>query len=165
MGTVAVVVVDVVGDESFELLVVPDDGAVEELTTETADPAFRERVGAWCPDRCLEDLHVFGADDFVEGVDELATSVAYERPCVGELVAVSDEEVAGGLGRPGSGGVLGDAAEVDGSGGDVDEEQQVEPAERDGVDGGEVAGDCGLGAQELFRSRRIAAVLGRCWRG
>ena len=33
--------------------------------------------------------------------------------------------------------------------GDIDEEQQVEPAQRDGFDGGEVAGDSGLGPQEL----------------
>ena len=32
---------------------------------------------------------------------------------------------------------------------DVDEEQQVEPAQRDGVDGSEVAGNGGLGVQEL----------------
>ena len=42
-----------------------------------------------------------------------------------------------------------DPCEVHAPGRDVDEEQQVEPAQRDGVDGGEVAGDGGLGPQEL----------------
>ena len=50
---------------------------------------------------------------------------------------------------PHAGGVVRDPCEVHGPGRDVDEEQQVEPAQRDGVDGGEVAGDGGLGPQEL----------------
>ena len=45
MGPVGVVVVDVVDDNSFELTLVQDDGPVEELTAQRADPAFRERVG------------------------------------------------------------------------------------------------------------------------
>ena len=39
-----VVVVDLVEDEWFESTLVPDDGAVEQFTTETADSAFFERV-------------------------------------------------------------------------------------------------------------------------
>ena len=103
MGPVGVVVVDVVGDESFELALVPDDGAVEELAAQGADPAFGERVRDRRPDRGLEDLEAFGAEDLVEGVDELAASVTYERSGAGELVAVAEEQVAGGLGGPGAG--------------------------------------------------------------
>ena len=44
MGPVFVVVPDVVDDESFELVLVPDDGAVEELSAQGADPAFGECV-------------------------------------------------------------------------------------------------------------------------
>lgn len=44
---VAVVVVDVVDDEAFELGLVPDDGSVEEFAAEGADPAFGEAVGDW----------------------------------------------------------------------------------------------------------------------
>ena len=39
-----VVVIDVVDDEPLELVAVPDDGAVEELASKGADPAFGERV-------------------------------------------------------------------------------------------------------------------------
>ena len=56
MGPVGVVVVDVVVDEAFELALVPDDGAVEQLATDGPDPAFRERVRDRRPDRGLEDL-------------------------------------------------------------------------------------------------------------
>ena len=70
-------------------------------------------------------------------------------PGVGELVAVAEQQVPRGLGGPDAGGVVCDRCEVHAPGGDVDEEQQVEPAQRDGFDGGEVAGDGGLGPQEL----------------
>ena len=99
--------------------------------------------------RCLEDLHTFGSEDLVEGVYELACAVAHERPGVGELVAVTEQHVPRRLGGPDAGGVVRDPCEVHGPGSDVDEEQQVEPAQRDGFDGGEVAGDGGLGPQEL----------------
>ena len=156
----AVVVLDVVDDKAFELSLVPDDGAVEELAAQGPDPALRERVRDRCADRRLEDLHLFGSEDLVERVDEPAATVAYEGAGVGELVGVADEQVAGGLGGPSAGGVFGDAAEVDGWGGDVDEEQQVEPAQCDAVDGGEVAGHGGLGAQGL-RPGHVGSV--RCW--
>ena len=59
------------------------------------------------------------------------------------------KEVAGGLGGPGAGRVGCDAAVEDFAGGDVDEEQQVTAAQQGCVDGYEVAGNGGLGAQEL----------------
>ena len=44
MWPVGVVVVDVVHDEAFDLALVPDDGAVEELAAQGSDPAFGEGV-------------------------------------------------------------------------------------------------------------------------
>ncbi len=78
MGSVLVVGVDVVGDEAFELALVPDDGAVEKLSADRSDPAFGEGVGYRRADRALEDLEAFGSEDLVEGVDELAASVSDE---------------------------------------------------------------------------------------
>ena len=84
-----VVVVDVVDDEALELSAVPDDGAVEEFSAHGADPAFGERVGYRRSYRGAEDLEAFGAEDLVEGVDELAASVPYERSGTCELVGVA----------------------------------------------------------------------------
>jgi hypothetical protein len=61
VGPVGVVVVDVVDDEAFELTLVPDDGAVEELAAQGSDPAFSECVRHRGPNRCLEDLEAFGS--------------------------------------------------------------------------------------------------------
>ncbi len=70
-----VVVGDVVDDEALELFAVPDDGAIEQFAADRSDPAFGERVGHGCSDRCAEDLEAFGAEDLVEAVDELAASI------------------------------------------------------------------------------------------
>ena len=86
---VGVVVVDVVDDEAFELRLVPDDGAVEELATECPDPTFSKGVRHRGPNRCLEDLEAFGCEDLVEGVDELAPAVANECSRIRELVVVA----------------------------------------------------------------------------
>lgn len=73
--------VDVVNNEPFELVLVPDDGAgqpfglLEEFTADGSDPSFGECVGYRRADGCLEDLEAFGVEDLVEGVDELAASV------------------------------------------------------------------------------------------
>ena len=58
---VSVVMVDVVGDEAFELLLVPDDGAVEHLAAQRPNPAFGERVGDRRADWGLQDLEPFGS--------------------------------------------------------------------------------------------------------
>jgi hypothetical protein len=49
LGSVRVVLVDVVDNETFELVLVPDDVAVEELA-DGCYPAFSERVGDLGPD-------------------------------------------------------------------------------------------------------------------
>ena len=144
-----VVVGGVVDDEPFELVMVPDDGAVEEFAADRSDPAFGVGVGDGCSDGGLEDLVAFSAEDLVEGVDELAAAVSDQCSGVGELISVAEEQVAGGLGGPGSGRVGGHSGKEHLSGGDVDEEQDVVAAEQGGVDGEEVAGDRGLGVKEL----------------
>jgi len=149
VGSVLVVMADVVGDEAFELGLVLDDGAVEEFASDRSDPAFGERVGHRGADRGLEDFEAFCAEDLVERVDELAAAVTNECPCVLEAFGVADEKVPGGLGGPGAGRVGGDTGEDDLAGADFDEEQYVVAAQECGVDGEEVAGDGGLGVQEL----------------
>jgi len=75
VGSVGVVVVDVVDHEPLDLALVPDDGSVEELAADGSDPAFGERVGHWRADRTLENLEALGSEDLIEGVDELAAPV------------------------------------------------------------------------------------------
>jgi hypothetical protein len=50
VGAVGVVVVEVADDEAVELSLVPDEGAVEQLAAQGADPTLGERVGDRGPD-------------------------------------------------------------------------------------------------------------------
>ena len=93
-----VVVSDVIDDKTFELSLVPDDGAIEEFTADRANPSFSERVGYWRAGRCSEDLDSFGSKDLVERIDELAGSIANECTCVCETFGGVGEQVPGGLG-------------------------------------------------------------------
>jgi hypothetical protein len=78
VGSVRVVLVDVVNNEPFELVLVPDDCVVKEFAADGSDPAFGEGVRDWCADGGFEDFEAFGVEDLVEGVDALAASVANE---------------------------------------------------------------------------------------
>ena len=149
MWTVRVVVVDVSDNEPFELVLVPDEGAVEKFASDGSDPPFRERIGNRCSDRGLEDLESFGSEDLIEGVDELAAAVTNQCPRTRELFGVTKEEVAGGLGGPRPGRVSRHPGVEHLPRRNVDEEQDVEPFECWSVDGEEVTGDRCLGVQEL----------------
>ena len=149
VGPVGVVVVDAVDHEPLELVLVPDDGAVKEFAAQGGDPAFGEGVGHWDASQGAQDLEAFGSEDLVEVAGELAGAVTHEGPGVGEPVGMTHKEVAGGLGGPGARRIGGDTAVEDLAVGDVDEEQQVVAAQQGRVDGYEVAGNSGLGAQEL----------------
>ena len=70
--------VDVVDHERLELALVPDDGAVKELSAQGGDPAFGECVGHWDANRGAQDLETFGSEDLVEVVDELASAITNE---------------------------------------------------------------------------------------
>ena len=83
VGPVHVVVRDVVDHETLELALVPDDGSVEELASQSADPAFGERVRDRRPDGCLENLEALATEDLVEVVDELAGAVSQKCSGVG----------------------------------------------------------------------------------
>ncbi len=67
------------------------------------------------------------------------------------IVGEPHEEVAGRLGGPRSGRVGRDPREVNPSRGDLDDEQDMEPPEKRGVDAREVGRDdrSGLGADEV----------------
>ena len=156
---VGVVVLDVVVEEAAELVLVPDEGAVEEFVADRAHPPLRERVRlrrAW---RRRDRLGADGAEHVVEAGRVLAGAVVDDEA---DPLLEAEEEVAGLLGGPGAGRVGGDPGEVDAAGVDLDEEQHVEAAQQHGVDGEEVRRDhgAGLGADER-RPRRARPLRGR----
>ena len=82
MGSVGVVVVDVVNNEPFELLLVPDDGAVEEFSADGSDPSSEEHLSAGDVD---EEQDVVAAEQGGVDGEEVAghggLRVQELRPC------------------------------------------------------------------------------------
>jgi hypothetical protein len=95
--------------------------------------------------RCLDDLDVDGGEHSVEGGGELAVAVTDEEPEASVGVVEVHEQVAGQLREPGSGWMSGDAEDVHAAGGVLDDEERVEPVQRDRVEVEQVAGHDGLG--------------------
>jgi hypothetical protein len=91
VGPAAVVVIYIVDNESFEVSLVPDDGAVEQFSSDGSDPAFSEGVGQRSSCWCAQDLEAFGSEDLVEAVGELAATITNERSRSLEAVSVAQE--------------------------------------------------------------------------
>ena len=84
-------------------------------------------------------------------VAELGVAVPDEEPEAAAGVVEVHEQVAGLLGQPGAGGMGGDAEDVHAAGGVLDDEERVQPAQGDGLEVEQVAGQdrVRLGPQEL----------------
>ena len=132
-----------------------DQEVVEAFPAQGADEAFRDRVRPRCPDRGADDPDVGAGEDGVERGGELAVPVADQEPEPVGAVAEVHEQVAGLLGDPGPGGVGGDPGEVHAAAVVLDHDEDVEAAQEDGVDVGEVDREdrVGLRGQELSPGR------------
>ena len=151
MGTMPVVVQEVLGQNLLEVAVPKYEKAVQALSTDGPHETFCERVRTWGLDWRLDDPDAFSVEDLVETSTELRVPVPdHELGCPGPL-GKGSAQVAGLLGDPLPHRVGGDAGEVYASGVDLNEEQHVEATQEDGVDGEEVAGQHGrcLCSEEL----------------
>jgi len=149
VGSVGVVVLEVLDEQHSELAFVPDQGVVEQFGSGGAHEAFGGGVGSWRAGWGVDHVEMVGGEDLVEGGDEHGGVVSDQEP---ESADVNGHvEVAGRLGAPVAGEVVGDAGEVHMAGGVFDEEQHVELAEPDGVDDEGVTGDdpARLSSEEL----------------
>ena len=124
MRPVGVVMVDEVDDEAYELVSVPDDGAIEQFPAQGADPkrsanafATGERTGVL---RILRpSVRKISSKVPVNWLPRSRTSAP------ASVSRAAQEQVSCRLDGPGAGRVGGDPGEEDFAGGHVDEEQQV----------------------------------------
>ena len=106
-------------------------------------------------------------EDRVEGGGELAVSVTDQEPEPLGPVTQVHQQVAGLLSDPGAGGMGGDSGDVHAAAAVLDHDQDVEAAQEDGVDVGEVDGEdrVSLRGQEhrgaVLGTDREAVGLGR----
>jgi hypothetical protein len=125
---------------------------VADLGAESSDDPFAVCVHLWRPGCAGQDVHVLGSKDGVEGGRVLRIAVAEQEAEPVQTFTDIGGEVAGLLGCPVLGGVLGDAGDVQPARGVLEEDQGVEAFAEGGVDVEEVRGDdaAGLVGQELF---------------
>jgi hypothetical protein len=104
----------------------------------------------------------FGGEDGVEGVGELGVAVADQEAERADPLAQIHQQVTGDLGSPGRSRMSSDTQEVHRAGAYFHHEQDLESAQRDGVQGKEVGGQQprGVSAEE---SSPAGVCSAWCW--
>src|SRR6266487_2931082 len=148
---VCVVVRDVFAQHPLEMPLRDDQDPVETFAPDAADPALRVRLRLRRSDRRPDHRDPLLVKESVEGVGQLDVAVADQDSRLFALVPEGCEHGACLLGDPGGVGVGGDAGDVHAPALELDEEEDIQAAQPNGVDREEVALDdpgCLL-AQEL----------------
>ena len=137
------------------MVLVPDEGAVQELATASSDPALGDRVHAGRPHVAQHGLDPGVGEDRVERGGEVRSPVGDHELHPLCLAAEVHDQVACLLRSPFPRRVQGDAEDSDAPGRVLDHGQDVGLGAVEQVDCEEVAGQdrVGLGAQELRPSR------------
>jgi len=152
---VGVEVLHILAQHDVEVAWSGDQDVIEAFPAQGADEPFRDRVRPGRPGRGADDADVGTGEDGVKGRGELAVSVADQEPEPVGPVAEIHQQVAGLLGDPGAGGVSRDPGDVHVAAAVLDHDEDVEAAQEDGVDVGEVDGEdsVGLRGEELSPGR------------
>src|SRR6266516_552245 len=100
MRPVLIVVGLVVAQDSPQMVLIPDEGAVQELASASPDPAFHDCVHAGRPDVAEDGLDAGVSEDGVEGAGEVRSAVADHELDPMRLLAGVHHQVAGLLHGP-----------------------------------------------------------------
>ena len=122
-----------------------DQEVVEAFPSQSPYEPFCDRVRPGRPHRGADDPHACAGEDGVERSGELAVPVADQEPEPVGAVAEVHQQVAGLLGDPGPGGMGGDPGDMYAAAVMLDDDEDVEAAQQDSVDVGEVDGEDGVG--------------------
>jgi hypothetical protein len=152
---VRVVVLDELAQHQAEVASTGDQEVVEAFATQGADEAFGDGVRPRRPDRAAEDGDVGASKDGVESGSEPAIPVTDQEPEPLAVVTEVHEQVAGLLGHPGPGRMSGDPGDVYTATAVLDHHQDIQAAQEDRVDVGEIDGEdrMGLRGEELAPGR------------
>src|SRR5205823_14172808 len=88
--------------------------------------------------RCLDDLEAFACEDGVEVARELAVAIADQEVKRSRPLLERPDELASLLSDPRPGRVGGAAGQMEAAGAELDEEEYVQPLQRDRLDGEEI---------------------------
>jgi len=156
---VLIVVGLVLAQDLPQMVLIPDQGAIQKLAAASADPAFGYRVHAGRPHVTEHGADPGAGEDRVERSREVRATVADHELGPMRLLAEVHDQVASLLGGPFSGWVQGDSENADAPGGVLYDGQDMGLGAVEQVGGEEVARQdrLGLGTQELRPGRRGSA--------
>jgi hypothetical protein len=142
---------DELAENALEVPAVGDQDPVQALASDCADKSLSDRVGLRRPDRRVDHADALGREDVVEGARELPVVVTDQELEGPVAVRDREHEVPRLLRCPCTIRILGHASEVRSPAGELDEEQDIDPPQADGVGREEVARNHALGltADEL----------------
>jgi hypothetical protein len=133
-----------------------DQEPVKTLRSDGTDEAFGVGVGLWRANGRVDHPDPFAPEHLVKGCSEFAVAIVDQE--AHPLEQAAEAEVARLLNDPPCGRVRGATCQVDAAPAELDEEEDVQPAQRDRLDGEEVAGEHarGLPAKERRPAQRCA---------
>jgi hypothetical protein len=151
VGPVCVVVLLELVQGSAQVVLVPDQGPVQEFVAAGLHPALHDGVHARHPDTGEHDLDAGIGQDLVEQHWVLRVPVPDQVSDGGSGVLQVHDQIPGSLGNPVRGGVRGGAEDPDAPGGMLDDREDVLALTGQGDRLNEVAGQqgVGLGTQEV----------------
>lgn len=136
-----VVMIDVCLDDSLEMPPRHDQYPVKALMSDRSDPSLRERVCLGRPNRCWDDLEALAPENLIERARELRVIVPNEELKAVICFVEVDREVFRLLSDPFGIGSCRAPAEMDAPARMLDEEQDVDPLEPQGLNSKEVTSD------------------------
>jgi hypothetical protein len=122
-------------EHPFEMVAVEDQQPVETLRSDGADEALGDRIPLRRSHRRADDLDPFSSEDDVEVTRELAVAVPDQKAHRRRTLRQSPRELTGLLGDPGAARVRRAAGEMHPAATELDEEENVQPPQGDGLAG------------------------------
>src|SRR6266581_4493841 len=149
MGSLLVVVIDVLPKNHLQVALAEDEQPVQRLVAQRLDHPLAMGVGSRAPIGCEGDPGAFAAEHLIELVDELGIMDG-EPDWSLELVQLPGQ-VSGLLSDPGAVGMSGAVGVENAAAADLQEDEHIESPKQHRVDGEEVAGqDCsGVSGEKL----------------
>src|SRR5947209_17003406 len=141
----------VLGQRCAEMAAVDDQDPIQQLTADSSDPSFGNRVRLGCPHRRAEDANTLTGEHGIENAGELAVAVPNQQPELSCAVAEVHQKVPRLLSNPDTTRVGSDSENVDATSRVFHHEQHSQLLEQQGVDAEEVGGEnaASLHPQEL----------------
>jgi len=159
-----VVMPDELGHHVSEVATTKDQEVIERFSTYGSHPSFGEGVRPRSAERSLDNLDALSPQDLVEARRELGVAVTEQEP--GSEFAILD--VPGQMPRllhhPVAGGMCRAAGEMHTATANLDEEQDVQRLEPNGLDGEEVGSQDLLSVLPQELAPGASTTLGRWWK-